>query len=429
MSSPARDAAASIVRVLRDGGHAAYFAGGCVRDRLLGLEPKDYDVATDARPERVRELFRQSRYVGEAFGVVLVRVQHQDVEVATFRKEWGYEDGRHPSEVHFTDAEHDAQRRDFTINGLFEDPFAAEPSRAVIDYVGGRSDLRGKVLRAIGDAEARFSEDHLRMLRAVRFAARLDFQIDTATEAAIRRRADKLTVISRERIGQECEWMLGPGSAERPTFPARAIVLIESLHLDAAVLNEARQPASIRSTVAALRDPPYAVVLAAWMIDRHAVPTATGGVTPAALAGFSQSAAPGILIRWRGALCLSNGQRDQITAIFRHLPTALRWESLTVAKRKRLLAQPAWRDIFALMGAAAAQFDLHPLLGRINDDIPLLNRSGIAPPPLVTGDDLVALGLSPGPVFKTLLDRAYDLQLEGEITSREAALEWVKRRG
>lgn len=428
MTSPAREAAASIVRVLRDAGHAAYFAGGCVRDRLLGLDPKDYDVASDALPQRVRGLFRQSRYVGEAFGVVLVHMLGHDVEVATFRREGAYEDGRRPTEVLFSDAQHDAQRRDFTINGLFEDPFAKDPAQAVIDYVGGQEDLRNKLLRAIGDADARFSEDYLRMLRAIRFTARLGLTIDRDSEIAIRRSADKLALISRERIGQECRWMLAPGTPERPTMPALAISLMEALTLDAAVLNEPHLPATDLTTVTALRDSPYTVVLAAWMIDRHETGS-TPPKTSVSLTDFCRSKATGIIQRWRNALCLSNDDRDELVAIFQHLPTALQWETSTVAQKKRLLAQPAWPHIQALIHAAVAKFDLHRLLKRINEEIPALKRSGIAPPPWITGDELVALGYRPGPSFKTLLNRVYDRQLEGELTSREAALEWVKRHG
>ncbi|MCC7192525.1 MAG: CCA tRNA nucleotidyltransferase [Phycisphaeraceae bacterium] len=425
MTSPACDAATSVVRVLRDAGHTAYFAGGCVRDRLLGLDPKDYDVASDARPQQVRELFRKSRYVGEAFGVVLVHLRGHDIEVATFRGEGAYEDGRRPNEVFFTDARHDAQRRDFTINGLFEDPFAEDPAQAIIDYVGGQADLRNKILRAIGDADARFSEDYLRMLRAIRFTARLGLTIDPDSENAIRRSADKLALISRERIGQECRWMLAPGTPERPTMPARAIGLIEALSLDAAVLTEPHLPATKLTTVAELQDSPYPVVLAAWKIDRHV--TATHPTTSVTLADFCQTRANSIIQRWRNALCLSNDDRDALIAIFRYLPTALQWETSTIAQKKRLLAHPAWSPIHTLIKAAATKFDLHSLLSRINDEIPALKQSGIAPPPWITGDELVALGFRPGPSFKTLLDRVYDRQLEGELTSREAALEWVKR--
>src|SRR5919199_235347 len=180
-----RDDALAVLRRLRDAGHVAYFAGGCVRDLLLGLEPKDYDVATDAPPQRVRELFGNTQAVGQAFGVILVRHRRSQVEVATFRSDGAYLDGRRPSEVRFTTAEEDAQRRDFTINGLFSDPTEGR----IIDYVGGQEDLKNKLLRAIGDPDRRFEEDHLRLLRAVRFAARFGLDIEPHTSDAIRSHA------------------------------------------------------------------------------------------------------------------------------------------------------------------------------------------------------------------------------------------------
>src|SRR5688572_24859254 len=201
-----REDALAVVQRLRGAGHVAYFAGGCVRDLLLGLEPKDYDVATDAPPDRVRELFKRTQAVGQAFGVILVRVGRSQVEVATFRAEGEYLDGRRPSEVRFTTAEEDARRRDFTINGLFLDPLTDQ----VIDYVGGQADLKAKVIRAIGNPDERLEEDHLRLLRAVRFAARFGFEIEPATDAAIRRHAGHLVRISPERVAEELRAMLTP---------------------------------------------------------------------------------------------------------------------------------------------------------------------------------------------------------------------------
>src|SRR5437867_2407818 len=183
-----REDALAVLRRLRQAAHIAYFAGGCVRDLLMGLTPKDYDIATDAPPQRVRELFSNTQAVGAAFGVVLVRHGKSVVEVATFRTDAAYEDGRRPTAVHFTTAEEDAKRRDFTINGLFYDPIEEK----VIDYVGGQEDLRDKLLRAIGEPNHRFEEDHLRLLRAVRFAARLGLSVEPSTAAAIAHHAEQL---------------------------------------------------------------------------------------------------------------------------------------------------------------------------------------------------------------------------------------------
>src|SRR5437667_7238524 len=201
-----REDALAVVRTLRDAGHVAYFAGGCVRDLLLGLEPKDYDVATDPPPQRVRRLFNNTQAVGAAFGVILVRLGGSQIEVATFRADMEYEDGRRPVGVRFTSAEEDAKRRDFTINGLFLDPI----DDRVIDYVGGQEDLKAKVLRAIGEPNHRFEEDHLRLLRAVRFASRFSLTIQPATAGAIASHAPSLTRISPERVGEELRLMLTP---------------------------------------------------------------------------------------------------------------------------------------------------------------------------------------------------------------------------
>jgi poly(A) polymerase len=210
-----RDDALEVIKRLRRSGHVAYFAGGCVRDLLMGTPPKDYDVATDAPPKRVRELFSNTQAVGQAFGVILVRHGPSTVEVATFRTEGIYSDGRRPDSVAFTSAEHDAQRRDFTINGLFLDPLENPPAGKVIDYVQGQDDLRHRVLRAIGDPHRRFAEDHLRLLRAVRFAARLGFEIEPATAEAIRINAPRLKGISPERIADELRMMLTPPTRHR----------------------------------------------------------------------------------------------------------------------------------------------------------------------------------------------------------------------
>jgi poly(A) polymerase len=420
-----------VIRQLRAAGHEAYLAGGCVRDALLGVEPKDFDVATDARPDRVRRLFRRSKYVGEAFGVCLVYAGRHAIEVATFRAEAGYTDGRRPDHVEFTDAEHDAQRRDFTINGLFADPLpqgasappAAQPDWAgcrIIDHVGGVADLRAGIVRAIGDPDERFGEDYLRMLRAVRFAARLGFDIETRTAAAIRPLAKYLGQISRERIGQEVAAMLGPPSpATRDYAAARAVALMGQLRLDGVVLNDDHRettPAAIRrlDRVAA-----YPTALAAWMIDRY-----VGVGDPVAITGFIHHEAPRLIGRWRNALSLSNTDRDALRDILTRLEHLLQWPALSVARRKRLLASPLYHEAVRLLRAADAPEHLRAVE---HDAAPLLAQ-GVAPPPLLTGDDLIAMGLQPGPAFGPLLDALYDAQLEAAINTREEAIAWVRAR-
>ena len=435
-----------IVRRLRRAGHVAYLAGGCVRDRLLGVEPQDFDVATEARPEVVRKLFKRSQYVGEAFGVVLVypvngRDAGPGVEVATFRAEWGYEDGRRPGGVEFTDAEHDAQRRDFTVNGLFADPLddELEPLAAgedkVIDFVDGVKDLEAKVLRAIGVAEDRFGEDYLRMLRAVRFAARLGFEIEAGTAEAIKAHAGKLGGISRERIGQEVRLMLtaAPGSCS----PARsggsgetggehpgvvAVELMQGLGLDGPTLgggcvevelNALRGVVEGADTAAS-----YALVLCAWMLDRA---RAAGSLSDAA--GFAGTDALGVLRGWRKALCLSNEDRDGAARVMGLIARAHNWAELAVAKRKRMLAESGWEDALRLMRVVGPTDVIEKMEA---EALPLV-MEGVAPERFVNGDDILGMGVPAGPRVGELLEGVYDAQLEGRVKDREAGLKWVQR--
>ena len=463
-----RSAATAVIRKLHEHGHAAYLAGGCVRDRLLGLTPKDHDVATDARPAEVRKLFPRSQAVGEAFGVILVyqRTAPQDqtdagrrvpVEVATFRAEAGYADHRRPDAVTFTDAPHDAQRRDFTVNGLFEspgelppaaelkparDPSTAPPSNVqpttrrltdgsiILDFVGGLADLKAKTLRAIGDPDERFGEDYLRMLRAVRFAARLGFTLDPVTAQAIRNLAKHLGQISRERIGGEVLAMLAhPRRAD-------ALNLLQSLRLDGPTLGEDNLQASLPTVAALPEEAPAVTTLAAWLLDRRvpdaasnppvdhpAGPQGRDQTFPSASAGQTYRDLLSRLPRYRKALCLSNDHTDTLTRIFRHLDAAGRWPSMTIAQRKRLLTAPDWEHACALLRARSEAQDIEQDAARLAAD-----GIGLAPDPLLTGRDLIGLGLKPGPRFKTLLDEAYDRQLEGQLTTRPEALKWVQTR-
>lgn len=416
-------AAVAITRRLQESGFTAYLAGGCVRDRLLGLRPKDYDVATDARPDQVKALFQRTRFVGEAFGVALVNHGGVRVEVATFRTEWGYEDGRRPSHVHFSDAEHDARRRDFTINGLFEDPVAGR----VIDHVGGRADLEAGVIRAIGDPDERLEEDHLRMLRAVRFAAALDFRVEPATMEAVRARAPRLGNISRERIGQEVVAMFGGPR------PAAAAALMQALALDGPVLNESHVDVDL-PLMRAVGVAPPPTVLAAWALDREVVAGADPSVLSApeiagAIAAYRRHRLSGLLRRWRKALCLSNQQRDALQSVLVVAARALDWERLRVAARKHLLVAAAWGEGWRLLQAlVCAAPAARGLIDRIEREQGPLRRTGLAPLPLVGGEDLIGLGMAPGPDFGRLIAEVYDAQLEGAVSTRDEALAWVQRR-
>jgi len=404
---PARLAAAEIVRTLRDAGHAAYFAGGCVRDELLGLTPDDYDIATDAPPARISALFRRTSEVGASFGVVLVKAGHDSIEVATFRSEGPYSDRRRPDTVRFSDAPTDARRRDFTINALFLDPLdldtAPQSPRGgrVIDHVGGTEDLVRRVLRAVGDPDQRLAEDHLRALRAVRLTARLGLALDPATGAAISRHARDLAGISRERIGDELRKILAhPGRA-------RAVMLLHELGLDGPVLNEPPRAWSAGS-LATLDASGISVTtaLAAWALDRGTAPGAPGGGE--------------VSRRWRRALCLSNEETESLKHAVAGVGILEReWVTLGTPARKRAAAS----DWF---GAALSLVDSRDAAraGSIHAEVDALARSesGLAPRPLITGDDLVAASLTPGPAFKSVLDRVYDAQLEERVRTTGEAL-------
>ncbi len=423
----ARSAACDIVRTLRANAHVALLAGGCVRDELLGLRPTDFDVATSATPQQLRSLFPRTHAVGESFGVMLVAQGDVIVEVATFRSDGAYTDKRRPDSIEFSDAQRDAARRDFTINALFLDPLIGAEALdtnalpgapvvthlqsgegRVIDYVSGLADLRTGILRAVGIADDRLAEDHLRALRGVRFSARLGFAIEPSTAAAIRRHASELAGISRERIGEELRRMLA--------HPARAqaVTLLHELGLDAPVLTEpALGPRPLPTLIAIGQPPPLValvhpqppvpVVLAAWMLDRG-------------LKGHDDAA----ILRWRKALCLSNDERDQLVGAMRSLDRLkTTWPGASVASQKRLAGAEWFHDALRLLATQD-----RPLALAIERRYEELARtpSGIAPQPLVTGDDLVAMGLRPGAHFKRILDAVYDAQLEDRLTEKAAGL-------
>lgn len=405
----ARLAAVQIIAELRQQGHTACLAGGCVRDALMGREPKDYDVATDATPDVVQALFPKSAAVGAAFGVIIVYTPAPKgqprfiTEVATFRAEGDYSDGRRPDEIRFTDAKEDASRRDFTINGLFAEPDLDQPDNAhadtIIDYVNGQADLTAKLIRAIGDPGERFGEDYLRMLRAVRFASRLGFEIEPKTSAAIRAHARYLGQISRERIGQELIAMLqGPS-------PVLALDLLQQHKLDAPTLNEDPNGHTLEASKQLPEQAEVPTRLAAWLIDRHG----------------REVQYPRILKRWRSALSLSNEHRDEINRLLKLMPMLDVWPSLTTAARKRLAAESNWDQsqlLYQSIGGDSATI-------RTDTDQLTHDGIGLSPDPLLDGDDLIRNSFAPGPRFKTILDQAYDLQLEGQLASRDDALAWL----
>ena len=406
-ADPNRAFAASVAATLTDAGHVALFAGGCVRDRLLGERPKDFDVATDAPPPRVRELFgkRRTLAVGESFGVIVVLPDRkrfpnaQQVEVATFREESGYADGRRPDAVRFSTPQADAQRRDFTVNGLFEDPATGE----VIDHVGGVADLEARVLRAIGDPAERMAEDKLRLLRAVRFAATLGFALDPATANAVRTQADGLPSVSGERIGAEMRRVLSDPSRVRGATLLEELGLLAQVAPAIAALPESGRGRT-RRALGHLGDAPvpFPLALAAFLIEvGDAGDTAT---------------------RWR----LSNAEAQRTADLLNDAGALAGFDALPPHRKKRLLARDHAADLIALTRAARLAD------GAPTDDadaaaafLAATPRADLAPPPLLTGADLIAAGMKPGPEFKRLLEKAYDAQLDGEVTTTRDALAFV----
>lgn len=395
--------AVDVVRKLRDAGHQALWAGGCVRDLVLGVEPKDYDVATTATPEQVRDVFgkRYTVPVGISFGVVLVVGPRSagQVEVATFRREGEYVDGRRPESVEFCTPEEDAHRRDFTINGMFYDPL----EQRVLDYVGGESDLQRGVIRSIGSALDRFNEDKLRMLRAVRFTARFGFELEDATAAAIREHASGLLVVSIERITQELRQML--------THPSRrrAVELALDLEVWPVILPELPLDDDRETTLqmlAELNDPSADTALA--VLCRH----------------LSAEAAN----RLGRKLKLSNEERGELVWLIEHQNDLDDPAGLPLSQFKRMLVEPHFgplleftrvRQLVTANSTAAYDF-CRSFLAKTPPE-------RINPDALVTGDDLIQLGMSPGAGFKGLLDAVRDAQLDERIATREEALELVDR--
>lgn len=396
-----QDAALAVVRRLRDAGHEALWAGGCVRDMLLNLEPTDIDVATNAHPERIVELFRRTREVGIQFGVVLVKQGRHWIEVATFRRDVNYVDGRRPEQVVFTTAREDAQRRDFTINGLFYDPI----EQRTIDYVGGEQDLRAGVVRAIGEPAHRFAEDHLRMLRAVRFATRFGFSIESATAAAIREHAPELARISAERIREELEKMLRRASRAESVRQIADLGLLPHLWPQAKWSDRQLQRA-VRVLAALPAEGDFVLALAGWLLEYP----------------------PGEARRIARDLRCSNDEIADVAWLVEHLDAIQLVEILCLAEFKRLLAHPRFDDLLTLHRAVCIAcglpLDTNDAARRRRDEIP---PDQIAPPPLVTGDDLIALGLQPGPIFGEVLDALYDEQLDNRLTTREQALERMRQ--
>ncbi len=452
--NPKYAAAREIVQALRVSGHQAYFAGGCVRDLLLGIGPKDFDVATSATPDDVMSLFARTYSVGAHFGVILVCTPDGDggdiaTEVATFRHDGAYSDGRRPDAVRFsTDAREDVLRRDFTINGMLLDPVKLEETgyaaAATLDYVGGRQDLAAKVLRAIGDPLLRFAEDKLRMLRGVRFAARLELEIEPRTMAAIRAAATEIGQVSCERIRDELTLMLTEGHARRAFELLDATGLLVQVLPEAVKMHGVAQPPQFHPegdvwvhTMLLLEKLPAGVSpTLGWAALLHDIgkPATFRPPDPKKRGDrirFDGHVEVGVRIAEviLGRLRFSNEDAEQIAALVRNhmrFGDILRMRESTL---KRFLRLPKFDEHLALhwMDCSSAHGDLR-LYEFARDKYKAAPVETMRPKLLVTGRDLIAAGYPPGPQFKDMLEAAEDAQLEGAAHTTEEGLEIVRKR-
>ena len=421
-----------IVSRLKASGHQAYFVGGCVRDLLLSGEPKDYDIATDARPAEISALFPKSDLVGAHFGVVLVHDSGAQVEVATFRSDHAYSDGRHPVAVDFeTDPRQDVLRRDFTINALLLDPDRDE----VLDFVGGRDDLRNRIVRAIGDPETRFREDHLRLLRAVRFAARLNYQIDPATLRAIQHLHGQIVKVSAERIRDELSRILTEGGARRGFELLDETGLLPDILPEVAAMKGVAQPPEFhpegdvwRHTLLMLdqlREPSVTLALGVLFHDVGKPPT------------FRVADR----IRFDGHVEKGVAMAEAILTRLRFSNDQIRQAAALVANHMRFKDAPQMRESTLKRFLRLENFPEHLELHRLDclsshgslenyemvkEKLVALPHAELKPLPLITGDDLIAAGYKPGPAFSMILAAVEDAQLESKISSREEAMALVR---
>jgi poly(A) polymerase len=445
-----KDFATTIVQTLRQRGFQAYLVGGCVRDLLLGRQPKDYDVATNATPAQVMDIFPETYAVGAQFGVVLVPAPERDavggdsaelsseshaVEVATFRSDIGYSDGRHPDEVRFSlDPREDVARRDFTINGMLLDPGSGE----VLDFVGGRKDLEAGIIRTIGDPEQRFREDKLRMLRGVRFAARFEYSIEPATFVAMQKLAEEIQVVSRERVRDELTGMLTEGQARDAFLLLDESGLLKPVLPEISAMKGVEQPAEFHPegdvyvhTLLLLENLPNPCPLTlAWGALLHDVgKPPTFRVAPDRIR-FDNHVEVGV--KMAEEICrrlrFSNDDTEQILALVNNHMRFGHVSRMKESTLKKFLRMPAFEEHLALHRAdclaSHGNLSTYEFIEQKRAEIP---AEKMRPAPLVTGDDLIAAGHVPGPRFREILSAVEDAQLEGRLPSRDAALDFVRR--
>ncbi len=433
--SPMEKKAREICSRLRGRGHVAYFAGGCVRDMVRGLAPKDFDVATDALPEVVQKIFPHTYAVGAKFGVIVVVENGFNFEVATFRSDGAYLDHRHPVDIRFSSPEEDARRRDFTINGMFFDPEKNE----VIDFVSGRADLKAKIVRAIGDAAQRFSEDRLRMLRAVRFATVLDYKIDNQTWDALVANAGSINEISAERIREELVrifmspnrvrgWdLLDKSGLLHAVLPEldtmKGCLQPEQFHPEGDVFQHTRLMLEMLPA-----DVSLPLVLSVLFHDVAKPVTATVDETGRIRFNEHDRIGAEMTEAIMERLRFSRAEIDATVEMVRQHMVFKDVPKMRVAKLKRFMARPTFEEELELhrvdCASSHGMMDNYEFLLRKREEFA---NEPIIPPPLVRGDDLIALGMKPGPKFGEILEAVETRQLEGALKDREEALDWVKR--
>ena len=423
-----------VVETLRRAGFQALLAGGCVRDLALGRVPKDWDVATDAGPEEVAALFEHTVAVGAQFGISVVVLDEGDYEVARFRRDGPYRDGRRPASIELADARADAQRRDFTINGLFYDL----ENGALLDYVGGQPDLHAGIIRAIGDPAARFAEDDLRLLRAVRFAARLGFTIEPATWDALCGRAGCIAGVSAERLRDELTLLLTEGGAGCGLGLLDRSGLLQAVLPEVAAMRGVQQETEFHpegdvwthvQLLFEYLDKPSAEL--AWSALLHDIGKPSTMVRAERLRFHGHDA---VGARMAAAICgrlrMSNEARERIRVLVADHMRIGHVRQMRPSTLARLLREPHFPELLQLHRAdclaSHGKLDLYEFCQEQLDD--LTKKEHLRPPTLLTGDDLIALGFAPGPLFREILNAVEDAQLEGQLDSYYAALRFVQRK-
>src|SRR5256714_5407086 len=433
--SPMEKTAREVAHRLRAAGHIAYFAGGCVRDMVRGLAAKDFDIATDATPDIVQKIFSHTYAVGAPFGVVVWVENGSNFEVATFRSDGAYLDHRHPVDVQFSSPEEDAKRRDFTINGMFFDPEKNE----VIDFVGGRADLEAKLVRAIGHPASRFSEDRLRMLRAVRFATVLDYQIDNQTWDALVASAASINEISAERIREELlKIFLSPNRVRgwdlldrsgllRAILPEldamKGCLQPEQFHPEGDVFQHTRLMLELLP-----KEVSGPLVLSVLFHDVAKPVTATVDETGRIRFNEHDRIGAAMTESIMERLRFSRAEIDAVVEMVRQHMVFKDVPKMRVAKLKRFMARPTFAEELELhrvdCASSHGMMDNYEFLLQKREEF---SNEPIIPPPLVRGDDLIELGMKPGPKFGEILEAVETRQLEGALKDRQQAIEWVKR--